>query len=363
MDMEQFDIFTRQLSGAGSSRRQALRALRGMLLAGALTGVAARLGLADVAEANNKKHKAKSKQKRKPQAERKAQGKLQAEGKGKKKRHRKPKASPQCDPDVVKLCNRCEEPVCAAGDWVCRSNGEKECPDGSCVAANACCGGLYRCDDGTCIDPFSECCPYQKLCASNCIAKDACCHLDPTPLCGPCDEVFCEQGSWACRPRSDLKQCPDGSCVALGDCCSPEQPCGQCEHLVCENGEPVCRPTIGECDPGGEWDPELCHCRYCHEVCDEQTGLCQSIGCPEGSHCEAGQCIHMCTNPIRPQLCCSKETTAANRCVCRFANEICYGCPTGGMCACVPGQTCCDPTSVLLGSCPQACLAAEICQP
>ncbi|MDF3040963.1 MAG: hypothetical protein K0Q71_3669 [Thermomicrobiales bacterium] len=50
MEMEQFDDLTRRLGGAGSSRRQALRALAGALLGGTLDSVPARLGLVAGAE-------------------------------------------------------------------------------------------------------------------------------------------------------------------------------------------------------------------------------------------------------------------------------------------------------------------------
>ena len=358
MEQESFDDLARLL-GTTQVRRQVVRSLAGSLLGGALGGVAARLGLAGDAEAKPK-HKAKSEHKGTPEAKRKGHGLLQAEGKGKKKR-KKPKPHPDasCDPDVVKLCGKCEKVVCIDGDWVCSSNGEKECPDGSCVAANACCGDKYRCGDGTCIDPFSECCPEQKLCAGNCIAQDACCHLDPTPLCGPCERVVCEQGSWACQPRSDVKACPGGSCVPVEACCPDDLPeCGSCEYLDCVDENAICRPIIGQCEAGGEWDPQLCRCRYCEEICNSTTHMCQSIGCPDGHHCEAGQCIQICTYPSKPQLCCAEESTAASRCSCAPADAICYAAGVW----CIPGQTCCPPDAVRLGICPQACLQAEICQ-
>src|SRR5262245_37019883 len=99
MESAKFDTLTRRLSGAGSSRRQTLRALGNILLGGALSGVAARLGRAEDAEAKAKQHKgkqheAKPKPKRKPQVERQGHDQLQAEGKGKKKKHKKPKPLP-----------------------------------------------------------------------------------------------------------------------------------------------------------------------------------------------------------------------------------------------------------------------------
>src|SRR5918995_6203136 len=83
MEIETFDAITRGL-GAGSLRRQALRALGGTLLAGALAGAAGRLGLTEETEA-------KQTPGRTPRAERKPHGSLRSEGKGKSKRKKRRK--------------------------------------------------------------------------------------------------------------------------------------------------------------------------------------------------------------------------------------------------------------------------------
>src|SRR3954462_9172668 len=92
MENDQFDALIRTLSDAGSSRRQTLRVLRGMLIGGALSGVVARLGLGEVAAAKGKKHqKGKSKRQRKARTEHQQHGQFQAESKhkrnGKKGKH------------------------------------------------------------------------------------------------------------------------------------------------------------------------------------------------------------------------------------------------------------------------------------
>lgn len=363
MENEQFDTLTRQLSDAGSSRRQALRALAGVFLGGALGGVAARLGLTEVAAAKAKRHVAKPKQKRRSQAERRAQGQLQTEGKRKGKKKRK-------KPNL--------KPLCALSD--CEDRGGTCCPDQSCAAAGACCPDMYRCDGGTCVDPLEACCPGQKKCDGGacvsvdeccpgkkwcpgdyCIPKEECCPGGIPPLCSECQRIVCQNGSYVCGPNPFVKECPDGSCVSLDTCCPDDQPqCGQCEILDCENGQAVCKENREVCGPGGEPDPETCRCKYCEETCDPVTKMCHS-NCPEGHRCEEGQCMRICTNPVKPQLCCVGVGSGQVSCSCYSANAMCYACAfTPGACACLPGQTCCHP--VEREWCPQECLAAEICQ-
>ncbi len=161
MKIEQFDDLTQHLSGTGASRRQALQALAGALLGGTLGGLAARVGLVEVGEAQAKKHKAKPNQKRTSQAERMAQGQLQAEGKRKKKRKKKPNP---CGPNL------------------------KSCLDGSCIAPTNCCPGKKSCPGEGCI-PDNECC---ELTA---------------PLCGACEEELCNNGAWVCRPSTGVASC------------------------------------------------------------------------------------------------------------------------------------------------------------
>jgi hypothetical protein len=84
MEGTQFDKLTRTLSAAGSSRRQALRALGAVLLGSAPGGVASRFGWTEDAAAKAKKHqKAKARRQRKARTEHRKHGHLQADGKHK----------------------------------------------------------------------------------------------------------------------------------------------------------------------------------------------------------------------------------------------------------------------------------------
>lgn len=347
MDYERFDHLLRDAAYAPSSRRTVYLLLAG----GALGGVAARLGLTDGTEAKAKHQKAKRAHKRKSQPERKAQGQIQAEGKGKKKRHKKPKSPAECDPDVIKLCNACEEPVCAAGDWVCRSNGEKPCPDGSCVAANACCPDKYRCDDGTCVDPLTECCPDQKDCGGGvcvqenaccpgkkhcpgydeCFAADECCPNTTPPLCAECDKVVCENGSLVCRPKSNccptgMKKCnADGPCFPEDLCCFDAKPtCHGCQHAACAAGDWVCASGCGEdgdvccggrcvstdCGPGKEWDSTRCRCVSI--TCTNASDICYEDWATTGCGTERDMCY------------CKRSTSGDTHCLNHYSRVYAY---------------------------------------
>src|SRR5918995_4220077 len=120
MEIETFDAITRGL-GAGSLRRQALRALGGTLLAGALAGAAGRLGLTEETEA-------KQTPGRTPRAERKPHGRLQGESEGKSKRKKRRK-------------QRRER----------RNADQSGCTGGSCNTPAQCPPGTLQCADGRCI--------------------------------------------------------------------------------------------------------------------------------------------------------------------------------------------------------------------
>jgi hypothetical protein len=267
-----------------------------LLLAGsALGGLAARLGLTDVTEAKPKK--AKARHKGTPEAERKGHGQLQAEGKRKgKKHHKSPKTPPPPPPD----------PIC--------DSGRARCPDGSCPPIGECCPGSRPCDDGFC-HKEDQCCPNEKPCDGGCIPDDACCPDDPWPLCNRCDQVVCENGAYVCKA----------------------------DHT---------------CPQGGEWNPEHCRCDYCEEDCgDPYNDLCHAPRCQDGERCIYGACQLACGG-ARPQLCCVQDPYSLEvRCYCMAADQICFNCGYGNVCACTPGdaQVCCDPNNPLHRNCPEAC--------
>ena len=198
MIMEQvtFDALTRQLTGAGSSRRHALRALKGVLLVGMLS----RLGLAEGSEAAGRHRKRR--------------------GRRDKKNRRKgcsAKAAPQCPP--------CHDPRCNA------DTGQYSCHY-ACGEGLTCCNGQCEppCDNG-CERKRNQTCRCELPPAGTryCAAKDQCVSTDC-----PSGTTF-DVASCTCR-------CPDARsiCPADNQCCEPESSCTQdgcCppDHL-CERG-------------------------------------------------------------------------------------------------------------------------------
>jgi hypothetical protein len=245
MDDRDVDALVRLLA-AGETRRAALRLLAG----GALAGLAARLGLAEGAEA-------KKQRQRRPEPKR--QDKLQPEGKRKGKKQGKNKAKPRpkpcgpnehrCGPGPCIPINQCcsNQKRCADGSCVSQGAccpGEKVCVDGSCVATGACCPGERRCADGSCT-PFHLCCQGEKPCGDiECIPVDECCEFDPPPLCGECEAVVCEHGAWACRTDcgcAGYPACRPGM-EHNPDTCICECPAGSrgCDWFCCPSSHPQC---------------------------------------------------------------------------------------------------------------------------
>jgi hypothetical protein len=238
MESETFDALTRSAGGEAGTRRVLLRLLAG----GALGVLATRLGLAEDATAKAKQHQAKAKQKRGPQAERKAHGQLQAAGKRKHKdKHRdnspeNPPPPPPSDPKPkecdgpVKLCQQCETPGCIDGDWICISNGEKPCRDGSCALWGECCLGEDHCSQ--CEEPI-------------CLDGDWVCRS--TAACGvPCGDGYCLPGMWCDHPGTCCGTPPGGTystCLCAsgytgpcnGQCCKT----GCCGSYCCESLPPT----------------------------------------------------------------------------------------------------------------------------
>jgi hypothetical protein len=304
MELEQFDDLTRRLSGAGFPRRQARRALGAVLFGSALAGVAARLGLAEIATAKPRGNKRKAKPKRPSNAEQRAQGQLQTEGKrkgkkGKKKPPKPPRPTP-CGPNL------------------------KPCPDGSCIATSACCPGSKPCGSEGCI-PANECCEFtaplcgeckepvcdsetgEYACRDSCPAGFTCCNGLCEP---PCDNGCLEEPSRAClceRPPEGMKYCAaEHVCVTLDECCPNAVPpsCGECEEVACEGGELVCEPKSGCCPAGRARCQEGCcpEGYWCHQLGSCCTGTWGTPGfhctCPSGYSTCAGRCCKSCCGGV-----------------------------------------------------------------
>lgn len=308
MDLDRFDGFTRQFNGVGSSRQQVLRALGGMLLGGALSGLAARLGLSEDAEAKPKRHQAKPKR---PKREHRQAGELQTEGKGRKKRKKKKRCSDLTAP----LCQACQEAHCntATGKWECRN---------ACRSGFSCCNGLCEppCDNGCQMNPSNACiceksggaghvyCAAEHLCAANPCKPgqeynaSTCTCRDTTPQqCGPgwewCNGACrdAEFGPWTtcgntcCRAD---EECCNGKCVAKQF--GPYTPCGD---SCCADKTSTC--CNGECWPKelGPWSQcgDIC-CRSEHDqccngsCCYKESVCCTDRCCPNGYSCGVGAC-------------------------------------------------------------------------
>jgi hypothetical protein len=293
MEMNEFDILMRQLSGTGSSRRQALQALGTVLLGSAFGGVAARLGLADGTAAKPKKHKHKPKPKRPSQAARKTQGQLQAEGKGKKKGKGKGKGKGKPKPPPRPPCGtgmvQCPDKSCVAADACCP--GDYQCPDGSCIPVYECCPPDRSCGDLTCVGP-GECCPSEKSCPfEGCIPESECCQ-STAPLCTECQEEYCNDGTWTCIP----KETPN---------------CGACEEMVCDNGTWICRPkpsldTCQQCPDGYKWCEEGEPCIPENECCGTTEFVCAncySLACENGAYVCIKDWVTGCNCPWGASVC------------------------------------------------------------
>lgn len=197
MDYGPFDALTRSVVRDGGTRRAVLRLLAGTTLG----GFVGRLGLTEVTAAKGKKHKGK-------------------------KHHKKPKPPPVPDPacpDGKGLCpdektcvyfdeccpgqDQCADGTCVAQDQCCP--GQRDCGGGVCVGPNKCCPAEKKCADGECYPKDGGfCCPEEKLCDSEtCIPQTECCELT-VPLCANCEEAFCNNGTWSCRPGACV--CPEG---------------------------------------------------------------------------------------------------------------------------------------------------------
>ena len=317
MDQSDFDALTRVMAGGVGARRAMLRLLAGS----ALTGLVARLGLSEEAEAKGKRHGKRN-------GDRKRSRQLHAAGKKRQnqrnKNHHKPKKpkdpKPQlcdtlcadegghCCPDgsCAEAGHCCPgEKTCAEGcvadDFCC--DGERHCDDGSCRSTDQCCPEERRCSTGNCIHE-KYCCGDERMCASGaCISEDLCCPEEHQPSCGDCEALACQNGRWACRSQCQVEDsiCCNGECLL--PCSGGKQinpaTC-QCE---CPQGSDIladgtCCPHQRAC--GLSHDAEGWH----HSFCCAEDKLCSanSICCPAEwaglsvCHTDACPCF-LCSDP------------------------------------------------------------------
>jgi hypothetical protein len=234
-----FDALTRSVVARAGTRRALLRLVTGSVIA----GVAGRLTWSGAAGAKSQRREPNDQDQassrrgcghsaHRPskgvQSEGKGKGKGKGQGKG--KGHQKPPKDPR--PPCGKGMVQCPEKTCVRADACC--NGDKQCTDGSCVSVFACCPGQSMCADGSCVGA-AECCEGERQCYGDtvCVATEACCPSEKR-----CDDGSCVPGDTCCPGQ---KRCGN-ACIPQNQCCAedPDPLCNACEALACVDGEKTC---------------------------------------------------------------------------------------------------------------------------
>src|SRR4051812_47819502 len=227
MDAEHFDRIARDLTRSSSRRT---------VLALALGGIVASLGLSDAAATNHRKRKRRRRQQQQPQC-------------------------PTCG-----LCGSCDQGRClpVANGTPCGDC--QTCQVGQCLST---CQGGTTCQAGTCTCPSGT-----KACAGTCISSDQCCGACPP------DDVCCTNVGECKNVRDDPAfcghcanaQCPSGSVCANGAC-----------GLTCTTvGDPT--PCFGTtCFCGNRVNPKHTGQHVCAEIspasCDTVTACTTDAEC------------------------------------------------------------------------------------
>lgn len=266
MDTTQFDSLARKICSTLTRR--------GMLAT--LAGVAAFLPLdaSDIeARRKSKKRKRKSRNKGKCKQTQKACGK-------------------KCIP-IDQCCTSADcgnQGVCTDGACVCGA-GQKACR-GRCIAESACCEHAecdedHLCNDNACVDAQLD-----KACGSGIISRFTCCN-GACPGSQTCDNETC-----VC-PDEAMWPCPDGPCVAGGQCCTDD---GCDGPLVCADGYCGC-PDPGDVVCNGD-----CCDGSTNEIChsEAEPQVCAGGGCGLSDWC----------NTAEYQVC---EDVGTSYCVCLTA--------------------------------------------
>jgi hypothetical protein len=237
MESDQFDVLTRQCGADGSSRRRLLRALAVGLGGSALGSGVFGLGLAEVVARMQRSARHSGRQ-----------GQVEDERKHrKKKRHKDNAQSPQ------------EPQECA--------DGERRCPDGSCVSQGSCCGDQRACGDGSCIAP-NQCCPNAD-----------------SPTCAECEVATCEDGELVCRSTCGGGICCNGHCA--GPCsggmeinpatCQCECPSGTellADGVTCCPSQRACGFKSNDARIPTVCCAELDHCCHDFDICVHEGSAC-----------------------------------------------------------------------------------------
>jgi hypothetical protein len=261
-----------------------------------------------------------------------------------------------CDcvcPDGMKECDG----SCVGADRCCA--GERQCSSGGCVPAGACCHDERQCANGRCVPEVgTDCCPGERICDNRfCIPGDQCCFVTerdcPDGTCIPKDACClgqrrCADGTCvaddACCPGQ--RQCPSGGCVAADACCPgyedacPVAPSGCCNPLlgeVCAD-DGCCQVIAGDRDVCGGKCVDLTSDNANCGACGNRCGSCET--------CRDGACVGPDRNPPACQTCSNGQivsgVSGGDRC-CGAGTECCGGgcCAVGKCRAGSNGVPCC----------------------
>ncbi len=314
MDEKRFDQLARLLGGVGG-RREALKALMGGSLAGAL-------GVFGLSDAEAKKGKGKDKKRgdkgRGKGDERKGNT---GKDKGKEKKGRNSGRG-----RVKRQLNTRAAAPCASGNLGATCSGDGDC----------CTTGNLRCHQGTCQcnPPLNRTCPGNQVCGrqenANCSSQGAdpsCC---PGEVCGY-------------KNNGNATRCCSGAGCAT---------CANCADGCCDGGTcvPFAQQGNGQCGTGGK------ACEPCgtSQACNKQTGVCEGVTptCPADKphRCNGeGPCVACCGN----NDCANGQVCTDQACVCPAdkphrcnGTGPCVACCGTGQAECPNGQRCENSTCV-----------------
>jgi len=212
-----------------------------------------------------------------------------AEARGKRRKRRRKGKCKQSQKKCGKKCigrgQCCDAADCGAagscikGVCTCPA-GQKAC-DGGCIADAACCrhqecAAHQECSSGSCVDSGLT-----RRCGDEVISRHQCC-AGACPGNQTCVDDIC-----TC-PVAGTQPCPDGSCVAGGQCCEHHQCDGdhQCldGYCACPNADHI------TCD-------DDCCVSSDDEICQyESTGsICAGGGCQPSDWCNTAE-WHVCAD-------------------------------------------------------------------
>lgn len=187
--------------------------------------------------------------------------------------------APVCGVDGVTYGNDCEAasvPVEVDYDGPCEDD------DDSCAAVT--CPEGAACVDGDCVDVSCT----LVTCEAGLVCSEGECIEDP------CNLMDCAPGY----------TCEEGTCIPTGLC-----------DIACFREELVCG-SDGVTYTCGAVEAECNGATVVHDgACEPEDGSCAAVTCPEGSECEAGECVVVDMDPCATIRCRAGYVCEAGECV------------------------------------------------